>query len=1842
MLRVKALQGLVLVLICLSNWAEPVAPSGAIGHLRLEGGTLDSGGGTGAVGSYVLNATIGQWEAGSLSTEAGGNRFELRGGFWPARCEAGECAVVSTFAVSSSDEGWTYPVVGTLAQQLEILNGGPPSFDSDTWSFIDSEPPGIRSAPPTDLANAFRCSCAGIDNPDFGADCNAILVDDPTMEPYLSSTTVLPFVDVVTHDNCGSAFYRFTFNMPEEFFEASIAGTANVDDQGVVFLNGHPISGLMSIPGFTGCPAGDVCYGSETCASCDRRTDGASCMACEPLPDCGPLGVCYRAQDWSFTNEEVNPVDESGRRILTWPSADPFGTTDPALFRPGENELVFAVAGDASWYEPTGLQFEAFVFSDPDCNLNGHGDIRDIREGTSLDHNQNGIPDECEGPDCDRNGIPDQVELRAGLAEDDNVNALPDGCESKVRSCSDDGKNGLIATYFDGPNFDGPNFNGPSVARIDPDINWTWADRAPFPTFSPDSFSVRWSGVLLSESAGFYDFYASVDGGVVLRINGVNVINKPNNRAQAEFAGRIDLEEEVEYFLEVDYTSSSENANVRLSWKPDGRPEEIVPEDQLFIGLDCNGNGTSDSLDIARGGSIDCNLNGRPDDCDVEGANPVSEGCVLAPDQSGADCDHNFFPDECEADEQSGLVGTYFNGTDFEPTDPPDPIDPTTDPPLKRKRARVDATIDFEFLDPPWDEMGEHGIAARWEGRILTTANSGSYAFFLEGENGLRLSVNGQRLINDWPGLGERREVKGAIVLEGNREYTVRIEYNDTEGPAPISFRWQPPGEPSAEVVPPSNLRTGGDCNGNGVPDRCDLDSDLGGTSQDCDFSLRPDECETDCNGNGLEDSCDVASGFSSDCNLNGAPDECDAVDDLVATDCNTNDILDECEIDSLLVEDCDNNGRPDSCDTVVTDGLVATYFDDAAFQSMPRGRVEHGIDYTAADNVPPWFGFDPTNYSIRWLGRLRNLVAGEYEFTAHVDGEVELWIDGARIIHGSANGDPGDFSATIPLEADREYRLEMKYVHRFGDAVATLRWRTPDGRDELVPVANLVSGGDCDANGVPDTCEIDADPNLDTNGDGLLDRCESVDCNQNGTADFRDISSGVSEDCNGNSIPDECESDLLQVDGFHVGSPRSSETIGGTAIAFTGSGFRTGMSVVFTNGFYRQRAAGDTVVASLGGTLLEVEAPVFPPGCECGPGEPIRVDVEFDNGCGMKRLNEAGSQFEYTPTRNFIAEGDDVQAAIDAAEPGTCLVLQTPGRHAGPVTVSGEQTFFTLTSAEPGSPGQTELDGGYTPDTPAFGPTLTIDGSDDTVCISGLNIRLGDGGVEIQNGATAILYGCRIDNNVAENLDRAGGVTIVGRSRPLVFGNTIAVNQSKGEAGGLRISHSSGTIVQNSIRGNKAWYREDGKISGEQGAAVYLDGTDEDLIVAENAIEQNQAAGTHITGCPISGSEFDPEFDGGGVYWTGESESPGKGLLLRNTILENTSYFGRGTGLHIDQFAEPTIANNVISLNRGLHEKSVGGGVLVEEFNRKPFRFCGNQVDRNEAHAGGGVVILRKDAVHAFENLIYCNRAEFRWCDTDFDPPRSFAPGVLVRDASPTIKRNTIYGNTGGGPTLEQGGGLHGEDLSTGFPIFWDNILSMNDDWEVYSNLSLEGLAEVPIDWNIGFDSTDPGHIFSPTTAAGSNSLVADPQLVLPSCESEQPRAAFAVSESSPAVCSASNGCYRGAVQGDCPDCEREQCVPVRADDCDGNGIPDYADILLGSRSDGNLNGVPDRCDLDSDDNGSVGIEDFQWFSGCLMGPNGDVAPGCEPADVARNGKIDLGDFAVFQNAFIGNEGTH
>jgi hypothetical protein len=117
---------------------------------------------------------------------------------------------------------------------------------------------------------------------------------------------------------------------------------------------------------------------------------------------------------------------------------DYFGSS-AAIF--GEDVLIgspWAEHGDPGLDFGLGYAFEAFG---EDCNGNGICDSRDIYDGTSLDEDENGIPDECEGPcrgDCNCDGWISFADINAF------VDAVVNGIYCDDGSNSDMDEDGIV------------------------------------------------------------------------------------------------------------------------------------------------------------------------------------------------------------------------------------------------------------------------------------------------------------------------------------------------------------------------------------------------------------------------------------------------------------------------------------------------------------------------------------------------------------------------------------------------------------------------------------------------------------------------------------------------------------------------------------------------------------------------------------------------------------------------------------------------------------------------------------------------------------------------------------------------------------------------------------------------------------------------------------------------------------------------------------------------------------------------------------------------------------------------------------------------------------------------------------------------------------------------------------------------------------------------------------------------------------------------------------------------------------------------------------------------------
>ena len=83
---------------------------------------------------------------------------------------------------------------------------------------------------------------------------------------------------------------------------------------------------------------------------------------------------------------------------------------------------------------------------------------------------------------------------------------------------------GLEAEYFDNKNLSG----SPKFIGTDKEINFDWKDNPPR-GLTGESFSVRWTGKLVSPVTGKFRISATFDDGARVYLNGRLIINNWNN-----------------------------------------------------------------------------------------------------------------------------------------------------------------------------------------------------------------------------------------------------------------------------------------------------------------------------------------------------------------------------------------------------------------------------------------------------------------------------------------------------------------------------------------------------------------------------------------------------------------------------------------------------------------------------------------------------------------------------------------------------------------------------------------------------------------------------------------------------------------------------------------------------------------------------------------------------------------------------------------------------------------------------------------------------------------------------------------------------------------------------------------------------------------------------------------------------------------------------------------------------------------------------------------------------------------------------------------------------------------
>lgn len=624
------------------------------------------------------------------------------------------------------------------------------------------------------------------------------------------------------------------------------------------------------------------------------------------------------------------------------------------------------------------------------------------------------------------------------------------------------GVQGLTAEYFANREWAGE----PVATRVELggaggfDLdNWSLPAGVP-----EDEFSVRWSGSIQFNQTNLFQFRVTSDDGYRLFLDGV-LIGSSNSVGQ-QTVPEVPIEiSQGAHYIRVELREDFGNQRMRLERKTAAATTwNVIANTNFRAGADldgngvldlcdsgdCNRNGLPDAIDIARDPSLDCNGDGLLDGCD-----PVE-----------IDCDGNGLPDSCESS-LSGLVGQYYATDDF------------TGPVVAR---RLDASgplgLDFNVTNAgnDWQPAGvptDH-FSVRWTG-TLVVPESGSYDFQMQSDDQATLAIDGAILFGSNTGTEER----GPFML-GAGAHLVTVTLREFGGDQRMRLRWRPSGTPEWSALPGDRYRPNFDADGNGVSDICETG---------------------DCNGNLVADGFELAVGLATDCDANG--------------------VLDACDIASGDAIDCNGNAVPDACEATAA-GLFGRYYPRLG-SSSPKDpyrpgplvavRRDASIDFPNGEWMP--VGAPSDGLVVIWTGTITTPgESGSYRFRTDTDDGCRLVIDGATVIDRWLN-DAGAGEGAIELAAGTAYDFRFEFHEGNGGQFAFLGWAPPSagakgGFTTVPPEAFRMATPDCNANGIPDDCDI-ADGTIPDPGAGVPTPCGSpnacpADLDGDGQVDAADL----------------------------------------------------------------------------------------------------------------------------------------------------------------------------------------------------------------------------------------------------------------------------------------------------------------------------------------------------------------------------------------------------------------------------------------------------------------------------------------------------------------------------------------------------------------------------------------------------------------------------------------------------------------------------------------------------------------------------------------------------------------
>ena len=139
--------------------------------------------------------------------------------------------------------------------------------------------------------------------------------------------------------------------------------------------------------------------------------------------------------------------------------------------------------------------------------------------------------------------------------------------------------------------------------------------------------------------------------------------------------------------------------------------------------------------------------------------------------------------------------------------------------------------------------------------------------------------------------------------------------------------------------------------------------------------------------------------------------------------------------------------------------GLLGEYFGNPDLKGKPLfTRVDPEIDFEWTNSISPDPRLKPTDYSIRWTGKLVPPWTQKYFLSITSDDGSRLYLNGKKVVDNWGEHGMSPKSGALNLEAGKAYDLRIEYYQGGGDAGMRLGWRDPRDHTPDPTIAEAVA----------------------------------------------------------------------------------------------------------------------------------------------------------------------------------------------------------------------------------------------------------------------------------------------------------------------------------------------------------------------------------------------------------------------------------------------------------------------------------------------------------------------------------------------------------------------------------------------------------------------------------------------------------------------------------------------------------------------------------------------------------------------------------------------------------------